>query len=312
MDTVRGIAIVLVILRHATTVPVEFGIAAPGWFQEVNDFLVPFRMPALMLLSGMLLDRSLSKGLPRYASGKVRRLVWPYLVWAFIFLGVNDGGDHWLDPSAWVATAHLWFLFFLVIYYTLAVPLRPLPVWAVALTAWVASLLLPDGSLAGQLTYFAGWFFLGQLLSRHPETFRRLTRPLPAMVFAVLSLGFAVYGIDGPPHLEYRAEFTVFALMGILALISAVAALPQDRLHGVQAIGRTSMIWYVAHVPILLVTRRLLVMAGIESFWAHWVLGSAAALVGSWFLVVLSRRGRPFSWLFVAPQVPERPRADRR
>ncbi|WP_186304343.1 acyltransferase [Kocuria palustris] len=302
MDAVRGIAIVLVVLRHATTVPVEFGIDAPEWFRNVHEFLVPFRMPSLMLLSGMLLDRSLAKGLPRYARGKVRGLLWPYLIWAFIFLGLNDGGDSWLDPTAWIATSYLWFLFFLLIYYAVAIPLRPLPAGVVIPVMWGASLLLPDGSLPGQLTYFAGWFFLGQLLSRHPEVLRRLTRPVPAGFFAVIGLGFAAYGIDGPPELEYRAEFAVFALMGILALIAGIAALPQERLSAVRAIGRTSMIWYVAHVPILLVVRRVLATAGIESFWAHWAIGSAAALLGSWILVRLSRRGAPFSWLFRAPE----------
>lgn len=301
MDAVRGIAIVLVILRHATTVPAQFGIAAPEWFQALHDLLIPFRMPALMLLSGMLLDRSLAKGLPRYADGKLRGLLWPYVIWAFIFLGLDDGGEHWLDPSAWVATAHLWFLFFLLLYYAAAVLVRPLPAGAVVAVVWAVSLLLPDGSLAGQLTYFAGWFFLGQLLSRHPGTLTRLTQPLPAALLAVPAAAFAIWGIDGPPELEYRAEFAPFALAGIIALIAGIAALPQDRLSTLRGIGRTSMIWYAAHVPLLLVTRRLLVSIGIESFWIHWTLGSAVALLGSWALVRLSARGAPFSWLFRAP-----------
>lgn len=121
------------------------------------------------------------------------------------------------------------------------------------MVVWGFALLLPDGTLGGQLSCFAGWFFLGQLLSRRPGIVRRLTRPLPAVIFGVLGLAFAIYGIDGPPQLEYRAEFVVFALMGILALIAGVAALPQGRLRGLRLIGRTSMIWYVVHVPAVLV-----------------------------------------------------------
>lgn len=310
MDALRGLAIVLVILRHAVTVPAQFGIDAPAWFQNVHEFLVPFRMPSLLLLSGLLLDRSLSKGTGRYVSGKLRSLAWPYLIWAFIFLGLNDGGDRWLDPTAWIATSYLWFLFFLMIYYAVAMVLTRIPVWIVVVAAWGASLLIPDGHLVEQMLYFAGWFFLGQLASRHWERVYRLLRPVPAVIFAVLGALFGWFGLDGPPELEYRAEFALGALMGILALAALFRALPSGSTTALQSIGRISLVWYVAHVPILLVSRRILVTAGVESFWVHWVLGSAAALLGSWLLVRLAQRGAPFSWLFWAPWDPSRSRRD--
>lgn len=303
MDALRGLAIVLVILRHALTVPAEFGIDAPLWFHHVQEFLVPFRMPSLLLLSGLLLDRSLSKGTGRYISGKLRSLVWPYLIWAFVFLGLNDGGDRWLDPTAWIATSYLWFLFFLIVYYAAALVLTRLPAWLVVAAAWGASLLLPDGHLLEQMLYFAGWFFLGQLATRHWGRVHLLMRPVPAVIFAVLGALFGWFGLDGPPELEYRAEFALGALMGIIALAALFRALPSASTVLLQRIGRTSLIWYAAHVPILLVVRRVLVLAGVESFWAHWVLGSAAALAGSWVLVRLALRGAPFSWLFWAPQL---------
>lgn len=304
MDALRGLAIVLVILRHALTVPGEFGIDAPLWFHDLQEFLVPFRMPSLLLLSGLLLDRSLSKDTGRYVSGKLRGLVWPYLIWAFVFLGLNDGGDRWLDPAAWIATSYLWFLFFLIAYYAVAPALTRLPVGLVVTAVWGASLLLPDGQLLERMLYFAGWFFLGQLASRHWQRVLPLLRPAPAVVFAGLAALFGWFGLDGPPELEYRAEFAPGALMGILALAALFRALPTGSTAVLRRIGRTSLIWYAAHVPILLVVRRVLATAGVESFWAHWAIGSALALAGSWVLLRLARRGAPFCWLFRAPRLP--------
>lgn len=55
MDQLRGIAIVLVLLRLAYTIPKGMGSPDPAPVGAFNDLLQSYRQPLLMFLSGMLL-----------------------------------------------------------------------------------------------------------------------------------------------------------------------------------------------------------------------------------------------------------------
>src|SRR5699024_2842661 len=84
MDAVRGTAILLLLVWHASAVPTMYDVAMPEAVRSANAFFLPFRMPTLMLLSGMLLARSLRKPLPRYLAGKFSMVLWPYVAWVVI------------------------------------------------------------------------------------------------------------------------------------------------------------------------------------------------------------------------------------
>ena len=64
MDLVRGGAIVLVVFWHAASVPDQLlDGAEPGYYvRKLNAALGPFRIPTLLVLSGLLVERSLAKG----------------------------------------------------------------------------------------------------------------------------------------------------------------------------------------------------------------------------------------------------------
>ena len=64
MDLLRGIAVVLVVFLHAS--PLEAGGSGGGGGWDVNLLFRPFRMPMLLVLSGLLLQHSLSKGARHY------------------------------------------------------------------------------------------------------------------------------------------------------------------------------------------------------------------------------------------------------
>ncbi len=97
MDLLRGGAIVLVLALHATLM-VEWHHVEPwpalAW---INLAFTPYRMPMLMLLSGLMLDRSMRKGWARHYQGKLDRMVWPPLVWAVITHAVMRHGA--LSPN---------------------------------------------------------------------------------------------------------------------------------------------------------------------------------------------------------------------
>ncbi|PPG05031.1 hypothetical protein C5E06_03935 [Pseudoclavibacter sp. RFBI5] len=175
MDLLRGSAILLVILFHASALPVILIFVPPTEFvADLNTFFGPYRMSMLLVLSGMLLGRSLSKPAGVYYVSKVRTIVWPYLVWAVIYWLVS-GQEEWMDPSAWIATSWLWFLFFLAIYYAAAPLLARVrgPLFAIVpVVLWSLSVLLPDGDLTN-LAYYGGFFFAGHFVATWRATFTR-------------------------------------------------------------------------------------------------------------------------------------------
>ncbi|NSX38244.1 acyltransferase family protein [Pseudarthrobacter oxydans] len=80
MDVMRGAAVLLVILFHTES---QISGNLPGYepiFAIFNDAVAPFRMPTLMLMSGMLLPRSLRKPVGAYLRGKLFVIGWPYLL----------------------------------------------------------------------------------------------------------------------------------------------------------------------------------------------------------------------------------------
>lgn len=81
----------LVVLFHAGTGVAYFGDFYPRGIDVFNQVVEPYRMPALMFLSGMLLHRSLSKSASLYFGGKARKIAWPYVLWSLI--GLMLAGD---------------------------------------------------------------------------------------------------------------------------------------------------------------------------------------------------------------------------
>lgn len=87
VDYAKGIAIILVVFRHAV-----FGLENTGFeiakpIMDVNAILYSFRMPLFFLLSGLFFHASLKKsGAGNFVIGKLNTLLWPYVIWAVIQL----------------------------------------------------------------------------------------------------------------------------------------------------------------------------------------------------------------------------------
>lgn len=223
MDAMRGLAIVLVILRHGSTTLIEVEIFAPIWFQMTEDLPVPFRIPALVLLSGLLVDRAMKKSWREYTVGNPECPValpdpgrdFPGYQRRRRTLSGTDGLGGHLVPVVHLFPDDLLcgdqFL-------------RFLPASVPVLAARVEACFWPSSeSLQGEILYFAGWFFLGQWTSRHWDVVDRLLHPVATAVAELAALVFAYF----------------------------------------------SLIWHVGHIPIMLLTRRVLTIAGVESFWIH-------------------------------------------
>lgn len=305
IDVLRGLAILLLLLLHACNVPnFRVGVPGPAWLDPVNAFFAPFRMTALMFLSGMLVDRSLAKPLGRNLLGKVQHLAWPYLLWTTVLL-LSAGWTYFAtfyltDPSAWVATGYLWYLFYLLCFTIVAPAIRWIPAWLTPLLCLTAAAVLPQGTEPAKLAFYATFYFAGHAFQRRRHQLMPwLRRPVVVLPLAAAAIGLGVATATISYALYDDVLVVPLVLAGIAAAIVGAERIADRRWAAPVAwVGRHSIVFYTVHWPIMLAASVALVAVG----WKSWLtLGLlVATLVLATPLAVLRRR-RPVRWLFEAP-----------
>lgn len=307
MDAVRGTAILLLLIWHASAVPLLYGQEMPEAIRAVNEFFLPYRMPTLMFLSGMLLTKSIRKPLPQYYVGKFAMIIWPYVIWLVIakvtFLDVGD--LPWYHWRAWYATSYLWFLFFIAVYYLIAPAFRRLPAWVPVLAAAIGGLLLPHGGIEQRMAYFAIFFFAGNWLAQRPRALNALTHRRTILITAVPTIAFGIASCLWPEQLQYTVWGAPASVLGTACLAACFAYLAQrdGRMRVLKFLGRSSIVYYVAHFPVMALLSSWLVGAVDPITLA--VINLVAALVVATGLALVRDRA-PIRWLFEAPRTMRR------
>ena len=302
MDSVRGTAILLLLIWHASAVPEMLGLPVPDAVRQANAFFLPFRMPTLMFLSGLVLTKSLRKPLPDYYAGKLAMIVWPYVVWVLIakvvFLDIE--GMPWWHWRAWYATSYLWFLFFIGVYYAIAPGLARLPRWLPVAGFAILGVLLPHQSMEQRLAHFAVFFFLGFWFTSRPGWLRRLTQPRLLAFWLVPAVGAGVASVLWTEQLQYAVVIAPFSLAGILALIGVCAGLPTAgrALRHLRGVGRASLVYYVSHFPVMVLATQAL-GSNVGPLPLAAVNLAIAVSIGA--VLVVAKRHRPWVWLFQGP-----------
>lgn len=298
MDTLRGVAILLMLLWHATAVPRLHGIVVPDVLVAVNDALLPFRMPTLMFLSGLLLPRSLSKPLVTYLRGKVALVWWPYLLWVVLFLAMSGTQTPLWHPKLYLAKGYLWYLFFLGVFYLVAPLVRRVPTALVCGVLLVASFVV-DSPLAHRMLYFAVFFFLGcWVAERGDDVVGRIGRSR-ARVALLAAVAVALAVASAVVDLRYVSLTVPGSVAGIVVAVLAARRLPSARTARLRAVGRSSIVFYTAHFPVMQVVATWL--GGRGAPW--WVAVPAllvAALAVTWPLA-RHRDAPAVRWLFEMP-----------
>ncbi|WP_029152748.1 acyltransferase family protein [Microbacterium gubbeenense] len=101
VDAARALCVLAVVILHATISLLMVFEPDPldmAW-RHIVDAMTPFRMPALSLLSGMLLSSRISAGFgDRRAVASIALSAWLYIVWLAVFLVValTVGSSIWL------------------------------------------------------------------------------------------------------------------------------------------------------------------------------------------------------------------------
>jgi uncharacterized membrane protein YcfT len=175
LDSLRGLIILLVVVFHAEVVVGRQEGHWLGGLHELNHVLGFVRMPALMVLSGILLSRSLAKGPTMHLRGKVAKIAWPYLVWSSLNLwqGLAYGsapGARWAEIFYKPPTSH-WFLAYLFVYFLVCTVLTAQARKSLIVPAMLLAVVVPDGLQS--LMWLFGWFLAGDLLGRRVSADRR-------------------------------------------------------------------------------------------------------------------------------------------
>lgn len=311
MDTLRGIAIGLVILDHTGDL-VQTNIGGlPAWIDAADDAVAPFRMATLVFLSGMLLPASLKKRGWAYLGGKLRRIGWPYLAWSLIVITLLTATTtitgRPVDLMLYARTfnpfappTYLWYLYYLLVFYVLALVLRRVP-WLVLSAGGfvVAALITAPFPTVGRMFYLMTLFFLGATAQEHLPRWEALLRNRVfrgvVIVIAAVTLTLAGSGVA----VRYMPAYIwgAFAGLCVLMLISqAVAHTRPGRFLADN--GRRSIVYYCTHWSAILIAYHILVKLGVSSPLLLFVVTLAAGAGSGWVMLRIVGRWPWVDWLY--------------
>lgn len=242
----RGASVLLVLLWHAFSIPYEHMPPGIAWVMNV---LSVYRIPLLLLLSGLLLAHSVRKPLGEYVTGKLRRIAWPLVVWSAVLLLVAWPDANPTSPWFWLGDgAHLWFLGVLLACYAVCLLTRWVPPVAI-LAAWFVAMMLFDTRIAyvNNTLWFGLFFFAGASLHQILTWWVRMHWVAP-MLFLIASMAWGGYAATVYAPLAHWRPF-LFSILGILAVVWFAYRAP--RVRWLEWVGVRSIVFYVAHVPII-------------------------------------------------------------
>ncbi|GGD31468.1 hypothetical protein GCM10010915_09720 [Microbacterium faecale] len=278
IDAARALCVLAVVVMHTTIsllVVVEHTQVDVVW-RQVVDAMTPFRMPALSLLSGMLLARRIRAGWSdRSVRASAALSYWIYVVWLLVFLliAVGVGWSMWLGPlgagtpyqgaRAFVdqlilPTSVLWYVMALAIWTVVLAAVHkvsPAAVLIVLGTISVMSFYLPgDGGdqYRNVLRYFV-FFAVGVYAASRfrGEVSHRPVRAAGIAVAVFTGVAFiAKFGVDGNVGNILTVPRDISGAVIVMVLALALTKVPGLG-RALAWTGRRTLPIYVMHVPLL-------------------------------------------------------------
>ncbi|SNX69479.1 acyltransferase-like protein [Cereibacter ovatus] len=307
VETARLLATVLLVAYHVIGSTPEAGLQIdyPHPARLFADFFRDLRMPLFAFIAGLVFAlKPLGAGdLPRFALGKIRRLVVPGAVAIALSVvaakivpaGVPD--LRWWEYAVF-PILHYWFLMSILVIFLVYAPLDALSRGGAALPAFILATAFglwgpkPSTdvfSVIGAI-YLAPYFLFGVVFCRYAPALARVA--LPAVLLAALAvvvgsaLSIGRY-MDLGAFSDDRQDLQSLAL-GLGGCVVAMLALP--RLTLIDRFGAYSFTIYLYHVFATSLTRRVLTQVGVDDPAIQIPLGLMAGLALPVLLHVLAAR----------------------
>ena len=285
VDYLRGIAIILVVYRHALIGIERSGITIPSYLVNANMTFYSFRMPLFFIVSGIFISGSLAKKtVKQLAFIKFENLLYPYLIWVIIqitlqiFLTGFVNSDRGLKDYSYIlynpqVLDQFWYLPALfnatIIYILVKTQLKP-PAWTqliFGLVFYFLSFQIHNISMLSDWMKFYFFFALGDIITRlffKDSTQRFLKNPWTLLsVIPVFALTQIFYLSQEEKYYQGnftgQTEFLIIALIGCASMFILAFRLQALKiLSFLRVLGYHSLYIYVMHVLVIAFMRLLL------------------------------------------------------
>lgn len=319
-DTARGLAILLVVLYHATnwTSGTGYGVDV---LRELNEPLRSLRMPLFFTVAGMFAHNWVAASWATLLRGKLFHFAWVFVLWEPISLVVRLVTGYYLvwradwDTLAgdltWsllVPRSELWFIWTLAAFFVVARLARRLPVWvqlvaAAGVSAWALAGWEPESLAYRGAAQFAVFFLAGLHLRPLVERYAERLRWWSGLIVVGAWLGIASV-VDAFDIEEIPGVYLVANIAGAFAgiAISRGLAVVVPRLGWV---GARTLPVYVLHTPLI----HAILWVGwsnkiwVREPWSEWIpVVIAAVVVTTALLIDAASRRLGLGWLWGPPR----------
>lgn len=301
IDVIRGLAVLLIVFVHGLRALSRSGFDVPLWLEVSASAFEPFRVPLLVFVTGMLLDRSLSKARKTYASGKLRAIGWPFVIWTAVIALVSSGSltADGLVHALRYAPSPMWYLQFLLLAYAVAWLTRRVDPLVLATLAVIGSTFAPSADRVDRMLLLFGLMMAGRWASRSMDRWIVIVRRPQIMAVTSLSATWLAVSSAAGEGIRYESAWVPWTLCSFGFIIGLSTYLPRTAIltRCVGFVGRNSLIYYVLHWPIFVGAFRY---AASVDFDRPLVLFCAVGL-GVLAVSTLAAHAARLHWLFALP-----------
>lgn len=311
-DSARGIGILLVVFGHAWRGADKAGLIADGSiFRSIDYAVYAFHMPLFFLLAGLMFLETLQKyDTDTLLRGRVTRLLWPMVLWSWIFFGVKllaganantpvNVSDFPIIPLP--PYEHLWFLWALFLAQSsLILAYRFVPLdhrghmlrWGAGAAAIGIALINPllsvpsaiVGPVVEHFPYLLAGIALGGLTAYRPSA---ALAGVAAAVFTGLLLAV------GPQKASViHSLVLVVAAWFAWSFFDKAIAFDNRTMRGLRYLGKVSMVIYLAHTIFSAAVRIALLKVGISDLGVVLTLTVLAGVIGPIAFLWCAQRSR--------------------
>ena len=313
MDSLRGAAIILVIHYHVTENISKYP-DTPQILIDLTNLIAPLRMPILIFLSGLLVSKSILKGKKEYFSGKMKNILYPFLIWTVIMYALSYAKEIYLgDPMETtflqaltvMPLYHLWFLEFLLIYYIVIYYMKniqPLIILSSVIFVYFIFYGYGDDRVLSLFCFFTLGYYFGRNLNEISTKIKEISYIL-IFISTAVAVVFSIFNIKND-LINSNVYYLLSAIFFIPILIKLFMLIENTKLSRfLEFFGVGSLVLYLVHLPVITVVFNILKIAYPGSTLSAYFILMFATVGISVAILYLSRRFKIVSLFFSLKEV---------